>query len=142
MTTYQFILFVLALALPSAYQRTKFALKRSAFMITPLRTKSGLQIHHAHWGLMFLFASSIALAFGYHGWLAVIGLGYGWGLILDEIMPHLKMPSVGREIELDVYAASLRGTIILIAAVIIIMVVVFAIAGPHYDYRLPSGYIS
>ena len=142
MTSYQFIIFLIVLILPSTYQRVKFSLKRSTFMKTRIREKSGLQIHHGHWGLLIVFATSIGLVFGHHGWLSIVALGYGWGLILDEIYPLLKMPTVGREIELDIYAASLRGTIIIIACVVILATIIFALFGHGtIAHTLPSEYI-
>ena len=125
MTTQQFLVFLALLILPSAYQRTKFAIRRSAFMTTRLRDRSRLAIHHGHWGLLCVFISSISMAFGYHNWLMIVLVGYGWGLISDEIMPMLKMPTVGRDIELQVYARMLPATGFLIAVVVCICIAVF-----------------
>jgi hypothetical protein len=94
-------------------------------MTTRLRDKSGLAIHHGHWGLLFVFISSIALAFGYHNWTTIVLAGLGWGLISDEIVPMFKMPSVGRETELDVYARTLLPTGILIGVIVCLSVVAF-----------------
>ena len=141
MTTNQFILFAALLILPSLYQRSKFALKRHMFLVTKLRDKSGLQIHHAHWGLLILLVTSIALAFGYHGWWTIIGIGYSWGLILDEIVPALKMPTVGRDIELDIYAKSLKPTIIVIAIVVVAVILAYFFASPHVANQFLPDYI-
>lgn len=125
MLSQYFLFFLALLILPSAYQRVHFALKRSAFMKTELRDKSGLAIHHGHWGLLFVFIASFALAFGYRNFWIVALMFYGWGLILDEIVPMLKMPSVGREKELEVYARTLSGTIWLVGIVAALAVAAF-----------------
>jgi hypothetical protein len=53
--------------------------------------------------------------------------GLGWGLILDEIIPHLRMPSDDRAFELDIYKKATRPTIILIGIVAIIFIGLFVI---------------
>ena len=127
MTTRQFVLFVSGLILPALYQRTKFALNRLSFYQTPLREKSGVAIHHGHWGFLLAFISMNLLVFGVHNRLSIGLAGFGWGLMLDEIVPMLKMPSSGRDLELAVYERSRNPTIILISAILALSLVLFLV---------------
>ena len=114
MTLLQFTIFIILFLAPSIYQRGRFALRPADFHKISLRKKVGLQIHHAHWGLIWIFISSIMYTFGNHSLFAIMASGLGWGLILDEIIPHLKMPSDNRTLELEIYKKSTRPTLILI----------------------------
>ncbi|MFA6295401.1 MAG: hypothetical protein WC666_03180 [Candidatus Paceibacterota bacterium] len=85
------------------------------------RRKTDLDIHHGHFGLFLAFISTWMLIFGFHNIISIGLAGFGWGLMLDEIVPMLKMPSVrNRSLELDVYARSENATIALICTVLII----------------------
>ena len=125
MTTRQFWLIVCTLMIPTAYQRTKFAINRTLFNKTRLRDKSKLNIHHGHWGLLIVFVSTWLLVFGVHDSFSIGLAGLGWGLMLDEIIPMLKMPSIGRYKELEVYSDSRNATIILVSLVVTMTMVVF-----------------
>jgi hypothetical protein len=127
MTTRQFCLFLSGLILPALYQRTKFALNRSLFNQTPLRDKSGLNIHHGHWGLLLALLSTWMLIFGLHNYISIGLAGFSWGLMLDEIVPLLNMPSPGRSLELDVYEKCRNATVILISVVVIASIIIFLI---------------
>ena len=125
MTTRQFALFLSGFILPAMYQRTKFVLNRSLFHQTRLRNKSGLNIHHGHWGFLLALLSTWMLVFGFHNYISIGLAGFGWGLMLDEIIPMLNMPSFGRNLELDVYGKSRNSTIILISLVVVLSVIIF-----------------
>jgi len=128
MTTRQFILFISGLIVPALYQRLKFIYFHESFYRTELRDMSGLNIHHGHWGALMAFVSMLMLVFGLHNWLSIGLAGFGWGLVLDEIVPMLKMPSSGdRDKELDVYAKSEIGTILLIGAAVTIATLMFLV---------------
>lgn len=107
------------------YQRLKFALNRPSFHRTRLREKSGLNIHHGHWGFLLAFISTNLLVFGLHNIFSIALAGFGWGLMLDEIIPMLKMPSPGRMLELETYDKSRSSTLILISVVVLLEVVLF-----------------
>ncbi|MGD1089605.1 MAG: hypothetical protein ABR955_12920 [Verrucomicrobiota bacterium] len=107
------------------YQRMKFALNRRSFHRMPLREKSGLNIHHGHWGFLLAFISMNLLVFGVYNIFSIGLTGFGWGLMLDEIIPMLKMPSPGRTLELEIYDRSRSATIILIGVVALIALVFF-----------------
>lgn len=122
MTTTQFILFLALLCLPALYQRIRF-FRNKSFLPTCIGRSKGLQIHHGHWGLGFVFITSMLMALGYtHIWTILL-TAYGWGLILDEIVPALKMPTVGREIELQVYGRANTATFVIIGAIMVILIV-------------------
>ncbi len=109
------------------YQRVKFTLYRLSFQRTPLRQKSGLNLHHGHWGFLLAFISMNLLVFGVYNDLAIGLAGFGWGLMLDEIIPMLKMPSPGRTLELEIYDRSRTATIILIGVVVLLALVFFLV---------------
>ena len=129
MTTRQFALFLSGLILPALYQRIKFALNRSLFHQTRLRNKSGLNIHHGHWGFLLALLSTWMLVYGFHNYISIGLAGFGWGLMLDEIIPMLNMPSLGRDLELDVYGKSRNSTIILISLIVVLSVIIFLAFG-------------
>ena len=125
MTKLQFALFFSGLILPALYQRMKFAWFRESFYVTKLRDKSGLNIHHGHWGLAMVFFSLFMLVFGLHNWVSIGLAGFGIGLILDEIVPMFKMPTFSRNLELEVYEKSRNGTIVLIGIAAALSVLMF-----------------
>jgi hypothetical protein len=127
MTTRQFVLFLSGLIIPILYQRLKFALNRPSFHRLTLRQKSGLNLHHGHWGFLLAFISMILLVFGVYNDLSIALAGLGWGLMLDEIVPMLKMPSPGRTLELEIYSRSRSATIILMGVVVLLALVLFFI---------------
>ena len=114
MTLIQFIAFIVLFLAPTIYQRGHYAIRPDHFLKISLRKKVGLQIHHAHWGLIWIFISSIWFIFGEKNIYPILMAGLGWGLILDEIIPHLRMPSNDRVLELDIYKKATKPTIILI----------------------------
>ena len=127
MTTRHFVIFLSGLILPVLYQRIKFAFNRLSFHRTPLREKSGLNIHHGHWGFLLAFISMNLLVFGVHNSFSIGLAGVGWGLMLDEIIPMLKLPSPGRNLELEIYDRSRNATFILMGVVVLLALVFFLI---------------
>ncbi len=131
MTTDLFASLILTFLAPILYQRLHFVLKRQDFYVTPLRTLTGLQIHHGHWGLLFMIGSGVWFVFGnrqsestYR--TASFVFVYGLGLLVDEIIPSLKMPSKGRDMELSVYGSTTAPTALLVAVMMLLMFAVFA----------------
>jgi hypothetical protein len=127
MTTRHFVIFLSGLILPMLYLRIKFAFNRLSFHRTPLRENSGLNIHHGHWGFLLAFISMILLVFGVHNSFSIGSAGFGWGLMLDEIIPMLKLPSPGRNLELEIYDRSRNATFILMGVVVLLALVFFLI---------------
>ncbi|MFA6314755.1 MAG: hypothetical protein WC648_00060 [Candidatus Paceibacterota bacterium] len=129
MTTIVFLLFLGAFVAPIIYERWHFMTNLQAFFTTPLRTRTGLQIHHGHWGLLFIIISGLWMVFLGRNTPVIIFFGYGLGLLVDEIIPSLKMPSKGRELELQIYKSSLRHTLLLAVAFLICFAILFAMSG-------------
>ena len=129
MTTTTFIAFIIILLAPMIYQRGHYAWRPDHFMKISLRKKVGLQIHHAHWGLIWIFISSIWFIFGEKSVYPILMAGLGWGLILDEIIPHLRMPSDNRALELEIYKIATKPTIILISVVAVAFLLLFLLIG-------------
>jgi len=117
MTISTFILFIIVFIAPTIYQRGHFALRADDFLKISLRKKVGLQIHHGHWGILWMFISSVLFIFGNHSVFTILLSGLGWGLLLDEIIPNLKMPSNDRVLELEVYKKSTKPTLLLIGII-------------------------
>ena len=84
----EFIAFLIVFIAPSVYQRSKFMLNRHSFeKLSASREKSGLQIHHGHWGILIIFISTIYTVFVENNLYTILAFAYGWGLLIDEIIP-------------------------------------------------------
>ena len=127
MTTRHIVIFLSGLILSVLYQRIKFAFNRLSFHRTPLRENSGLNIHHGHWEFLLAFISMNLLVFGVYNIFSIGLAGVGWGLMLDEIIPMLKLPSPGRNLELEIYDRSRNATFILMGVVVLLALVFFLI---------------
>lgn len=125
MTPTQLAIFIILFVAPTIYQRAHFALRPDYFYKITLRKKVGLQIHHAHWGLIWIFISSAWFIFGDKSIYPILMAGLGWGLVLDEIIPHLRMPGDDRKLELDIYKSATKPTIILIGVVTLAFLLLF-----------------
>ena len=123
-----FIIFAFFLICPTIYQRTKYYFSYKSFLKTELRAKTGLQIHHGHWGIIFIFISSMTLLFWQKNIFSISLMGLGWGLLLDEVIPSLMMPSKDRILELEVYKKAQKSTIFLIAGVFLVSLILFLIS--------------
>ncbi len=129
MSPTELIILIAVFIAPIAYQRIHFIYKRSHFeKLSGVREKSGLQIHHAHWGILFLFITTIYTLFWGNDIYSIIGFGYSWGLIADEIIPHLKTPSTDREAELKIYSAARKPTLKLVSMAIILFVILYLVS--------------
>jgi hypothetical protein len=116
-TVSQFVIFAVLLVLPTIYQRTKFALSRQSFYRITLRKKSGLNIHHGHWGFLMVTVFTFLFLLGWRDIVSIGFIGLGFGLVFDEIIPMLLMPSNDRDLELKVYEGSQGATFILIGGI-------------------------
>lgn len=107
-----FLIFFLS---PMVYWRSLFYLYVKSFDTSFARTKTGLQIHHLHYGVVLIFIASQLLLFTGNSIYVIILLGLGLGLVLDEFIPSLYMPG-DRPLELRVYRQALGKTLILFLA--------------------------
>lgn len=121
MSQTEFWVFVLMFIAPIMYQRCHFLWRPADFQFTPIRSLTGLQIHHAHWGLLWIAAATGMFIAGERNRISIGLAGLGWGLLADEIIPHLRMPSNDRNLELKVYATSEPATIRLAQIILIIV---------------------
>ncbi len=119
-------IFLIALVLPFLYWRGLFFLAARLFNKPFAREKTGLQIHHAHFGIVIIFLASLMIVFvGKNSYsLAVLGLGLGF--VFDEFIPSLYMPG-NRPIELTVYRNSLKKTSLLFLFFVILVLTLAAI---------------
>ena len=124
------VVYVLLFVGPAIYQRYHYKLDPEYFYKLGLRKKTGLQIHHAHWGLGWIFLATILMilqtlnVINIASFWFLIPSALGWGLFFDEIIPHLRMPGDDRDLELKVYVEAGPATIKLISYIAIAIVVV------------------
>jgi hypothetical protein len=89
--------------------------KRKAFE-KPIKTQTGLQIHHLHYGLIFIFCSAVVLLFEGNKSIVILLLGLGLGLVFDEFISSLKLVE-HRPLGLEIYSQSFKGTLILFVTI-------------------------
>lgn len=120
-------MFCISLLAPFVYWRGLYFAHRRWFDKPLLRTKTGLQIHHLHYGiLLILVASVLLLLFGPTD-MVTLFLGIGLGLMLDEFVASLLMPG-NRPVEMDVYRRSFKATAVsfgLLVSIILLLSLVF-----------------
>ena len=119
----ELIIFIIALVAAPLYWRTLFFIAPYIFDKPFSRTRTGLQIHHAHYGILFVLIANIFLIFDIKNNFIIALLGLGLGLILDEFIPSLLMPGE-RGLELEIYKKSFLKTILLFLIVIIFIFLV------------------
>ena len=74
--------------------------------------KTGIQIHHLHYGVVLVLLAVIAELFLGKNYWTIIFQGLGLGLILDEFISSLMLPE-HRSIGLALYRRSFKGTLLL-----------------------------
>lgn len=116
-------IFILALIAPFLYWRGLFYVASHTFDRAFTRDKTGLQVHHAHYGILFVLIGIIALLFTGKNDFIIALLGLGLGLILDEFIPSLLMPG-NRPLELEVYRKSFLKTVFLFLTVIATILII------------------
>ncbi|MBI3622884.1 hypothetical protein HY212_02275 [Candidatus Pacearchaeota archaeon] len=116
----EIFIFIIFLLIPFVYYRSLYYIYRDYFKISGLRKKSGLQIHHIHYGVFFILVVSFILLFSGKNNYAIAFLGLGLGLSLDEFVPALLMPW-NRKLELEAYEKGFIPTLILLISLIFIL---------------------
>lgn len=114
-------LFIIALLIPFVYWRGLFFLAPHVFNKMALRTRTGLQIHHLHYGIALIFLASLLFLVESGSVFVVALLGLGLGLVLDEFIASLLMPG-DRPLELEVYRKSLLPTAALFSFIVLLAV--------------------
>jgi hypothetical protein len=89
-------------------------------------TIQGARFHHLHLGILLVFASAVLFIFTDVNIFSLAFLGLGLGLILDEFIPSLIVPHQ-EPTSTKLYLSSLRGTIILFSAIIVILLAFYLI---------------
>jgi len=117
-------LFLLFFVLPFLYWRSLFFLNRKTFDKPFTRIKTGLQVHHFHYGVVFVAISALILVISGKNIFSLGFLGTGFGLILDEFIASLQMPG-NRPLELEIYRRTLLPTAVLFVAFVLIAVALF-----------------
>jgi hypothetical protein len=117
-------LFLSFLILPFLYWRSVFFLMRKTFDKPFTRTKTGLQVHHFHYGIVFVAIAALILVISGKNGLSLAFLGIGLGLILDEFIPSLQMPG-NRPLELEIYQRTLWPTLVLFVAFVILAIALY-----------------
>lgn len=113
----EIFIFMIFLLIPFIYYRGFYYIYRDYFRISGLRKKSGLQIHHIHYGILFILTASFILLFSGKNNYVMALLGLGLGLCLDEFTPALLMPW-NRKVELEVYEKGFISTLIIFLIII------------------------
>lgn len=112
----EIIIFLISLVLPFFYYRSLYYIYRDYFRVSGLRASSGLQIHHIHYGAVFLLIASLLVVFiGKNNYVVAL-LGFGLGLVLDEFVPALLMPW-NRKVELRAYEKGFIPTLLIFLAI-------------------------
>ncbi|MEK6918212.1 MAG: hypothetical protein AABW51_04665 [Nanoarchaeota archaeon] len=119
----EIVYFIISFLLPFIYYRTLFLIASRVFDKPILREKTGLKIHHIHYGMILTLISALVLLFAGKNVYVVILLGLGLGFMYDEFIPALLMKSK-RSDELIVYKKAFKSTSILFLIIIIIILAV------------------
>jgi len=121
------IIFLIAFVLPFIYWRSLFAIAERVFDKPYLRTKTGLQIHHLHYGVTILMIAMVITLITGTISLVVWGLlGLSTGLIMDEYIASMMLPG-DRPLELSIYKKALWPTGVLLTTIVVVIIVLFAI---------------
>ena len=114
------IIFILTLIIGHLYWRTLFYIAPHVLKEPFTRTKTGLQVHHMHYGILFVLVASVTLLLNGESIFVVVLLGLGLGLMLDEFIPSLLLAG-DRQLELEVYRKSFSKTVYLFLIIILVI---------------------
>jgi len=117
------LIFVIALLGPLVVIRVAIHLlmKRAHDITVAIQ---GVRFHHLHLGVLLIFAASLLFLFTGINIFSLGFLGIGLGLVLDEFIPSVLIPHQ-EPLSTKIYLSSLRGTIILFIAVVIVVLAFF-----------------
>ena len=119
------LLFLIAFCVPMVYWRTLFYIAKHKFNTPFTRTKSGLQVHHLHFGVIFTMVAVIDMLLTHTQNIYIWALlGLGLGLIVDEYIPSLLLPG-DRPVELAVYDKGFKPTVFLFLGIVIITTILY-----------------
>jgi len=118
--------FIIAFALPHIYYRI--------FLLTHVkeqsifRKKTGLRMHHAHYGMIILLIAVVFLLFMEENIYITTALGFGMGFLYDEFIPALMMKSKRTE-EMAAYKKSFKSTLIMFIIIILLLIILSLLYG-------------
>ncbi len=119
----EILFFIIAFVLPHIYYRTLLFMKSRFFEKPFLREKTGLKIHHIHYGILISLIATIFLLFIEKNVYITTALGLGMGLMCDEFIPLLLAKSK-RSDEITAYRKSFKSTLILFVILIILLIII------------------
>ena len=117
----EILFFIIAFILPHIFYRTILFTKEKFFDKPILREKTGLKIHHMHYGMIVLLIAITFLLFIEKNIYITTAMGLGMGLMFDEFIPALLMKSKRKD-EMIVYKKSFLPTLIMFAILIMLLV--------------------
>ena len=92
----ELIIFLIAFVAPMLYWRTLFYVASQKFDKPFTREKTGLQVHHGHFGILFILLADIALIFNARNIFVIALLGLAWDSCLMNIFRRSSCPATGR----------------------------------------------
>lgn len=117
----QIIYFIIALLIPPIYYRGLYLLFPKLFYKRFIKEKTGLSIHHIHYGVIYTLIAIVLFLFLDKNIYIIILFGLGMGFMLDEFAPATLI-DMKRKDELKIYARAQKATIFLFLAIIIILI--------------------
>ena len=124
--TQELLIFIIAFILPFVYYRALLFFASRTFDKPLLREKTGLKIHHIHYGMILTFLAVVILLFFDKNIYVITLLGLGLGLMYDEFIPALYMKS-NRKDELTAYKQSFAKTLIMFILIILMLLLLLFI---------------
>ncbi len=118
----EILFFIIAFALPHLYYRALFFTVSKIFDKPFLREKTGLKIHHIHYGMVLSLIASVVILLSEKNIYVTTFLGFGLGFMFDEFIPALLMKSK-RSDEMIAYRKSFKPTLILIIFIAILILI-------------------
>jgi hypothetical protein len=120
------LVFIIALLIPILFFRTLFYASNKFLTKTILREKTGLKIHHMHYGTIMITIASILLLFLGKTIYIIALLGLGLGYVLDEFIASVMLKTNRKE-KLKIYDKAFKPTVILFVIVIGVIVLLYLI---------------
>ena len=100
--------------------------------VSVLRSAIGLNIHHYHYGILFVLIAFLMILFYGLKWYFVVLAGFGFGSYFDGFVSRLLGSSL-RSVEIVNYNTCFPLTIILFLNVILLVMVFYFFGGERYE---------
>jgi len=109
-------IFVLSFLARFIFCRVLLYLKPALFKKPYIKSLTGLQIHHYHYGLLLVVIAVFLLLLDGKEQYSIVLLGVGVGLLLDEATTAMLIPSQS-DLEFRIYKQSFASTAVLFCCV-------------------------